>query len=214
MNLFGTPSCPGREGRSNQTCATAPPVAATTGKCDLVRQVWMPAKQVWTPAKCVANDSANAARRRKKPGGFAHAGEADRFRPACAKTPAGLSPGQTDLFVEKGARKRNRKRNRVIPISARNSSAAPPPSPPPMPDARDDEHGCGCRKAGIIRFRRGYDYRLQRHCESATTATLYCYNSQTSELAPVLAHQLQAFLLAAFSTSTSDKSVGLAGMTR
>jgi hypothetical protein len=84
MNLFGTPSCPGREGRSNQTCATTSPVAATTGKCDLVRQVW-------TPAKSVANDSANAARRRKKPGGFVHSGEANCFRPACAKTPAGLS---------------------------------------------------------------------------------------------------------------------------
>jgi hypothetical protein len=65
----------------------------------------MPAKQVWTPAKSVANDSANAARRRKKPGGCAHAGEADCFRPACAKTPAGLSPGQTDLCVEKGCQK-------------------------------------------------------------------------------------------------------------
>jgi hypothetical protein len=62
----------------------------------------MPAKQVWTPAKSVANDSANAARRRKKPVGFAHSAEADCFRPACAKTPAGLSPGQTDLFVEMG----------------------------------------------------------------------------------------------------------------
>lgn len=213
MNLFGTPSCPGREGRSNQTCATTSPVAATTRKCDLVRQVWMPAKQVWTPAKSVASDSANAARRRKKPGGFAHAGEADCFRPACAKTPAGLSPGQTDLFVEKGCQE-TKPGN---PISARSSSAAPPPSPPPMPDARDDEHDCGCRKVGIIRCWPGYDYRLQRRCESATSVTLYCApagGSQISELAPVLAHQLQAFRLAAFSTSTSDKSVGLAGMTR
>lgn len=130
-------------------------------------------------------------------------------RPA-QKHPRGFPPAKPTCLLKRVARKRNR----VIPISARNSSAAPPPSPPPMPDARDDEHGCGCGKAGMPHCCPGYDYRLQRHCESATTATLYCYNSQTSELAPVLAHQLQAFLLAAFSTSTSDKSVGLAGMTR
>ena len=219
-------------GRSNQPCATTSPVAATTRKCDLVRQVWMPAKQVWTPAKQVwrhakqvwmpAETSLNACRKcrqrfsqrrspQKKARRVCARGGSRLFPPGLGKTPAGLSPGQTDLFVEKVARKRNR----VIPF--------PPGARPPrrrlhhprclMPETTNMT---AVQENRIIRCWPGYDYRFN-YAASRNQRHAFLWpagGSQISELAPVLAMHLEVFRLAAFSTSTSDKSIGLAGMTR